>query len=626
MPQTGSLYAQRTGRGTRRVGKEEPLRALSTGGRRALEAVHAGGTNVRTESSIPGAARFWFATFLILLMASLAVPVWSQVPGGPPPASQQLGPLPPKPPQLPPAPPPPRPPELEIPAPERKAPPEEGITAPTIFIKDIRLTGNTAFTSQQLSEVTDSYKNRNLTAEDLEALRLALTAYYINRGYVTSGALIPEQTVADGILDLQIVEGKLAEINVDDLQWFRPSYFQRRLNLAAGPPLNVNDLQQRLQILQNDPRVQRINAELRPGLTRGESTLNVKVTEANPLKVWLAFNNYQSPVVGAEQGFVTVAHRNLLGLGDELSLQYGRSAGVNPILNFRYAIPVTPRDTTVSFQYRRFDFSVIEDPFQKGDIENKAEIFSIAARQPVYRTALQEFALSLTGEYEQNKSFVMGVPTELVAGSPDGVFRVSALRFGQEYTRRSSEQVLAALSRFSVGIGVLGATTNGDANLPDARFFSWLGQAQLIRQLPWRRTQLVTRGLVQLSNDHLFTLEQIAVGGRYSVRGYREFTLIRDNAAMASIEARVPIYTDKAGIDTLFLAPFFDIGHGWETTVPTPDTPPQTLASVGIGAIWNFWRGSHFEIYWGKQLNEFDTGRDNLQDHGIHLQLVVEAF
>ena len=69
-----------------------------------------------------------------------------------------------------------------------------------------------------------------------------------------------------------------------------------------------------------------------------------------------------------------------------------------------------------------------------------------------------------------------------------------------------------------------------------------------------------------------------------------------------------------------FLAPFFDFGHGWQTTVATPGTPPKTLASVGIGAIWNFWRGSHFEIYYGKQLKRYDTDRDNLQDHGIHLQ------
>ena len=552
-------------------------------------------------------------------------------------ASSVLGqvgtPFPPKLPELPAAPPSPKPPALEVPD-QPQMQPGEPITGPKIFVKEIRLVGNTAFSDQQLAEVTGPYAKRDVTAEELEGLRLALTYYYVNHGFVTSGALIPEQTVTDRILTVQIVEGKLAELKIERANedskwfrpWFRPSYFEQRINLAVGPPLNVAELQQRLQLLQIDPRIQRINAELRPGLTMGESVLHVRVVEANPLKAWLEFNNFLSPTVGAEQGLITLAHQNILGFGDQLSVQYGRSTGVNPILNFRYAIPVTPQDTTVSLQYRRFDLAVKEDPFDQLDIRNKAEIFGIAVRHPLYRRLDQEFALTLTGEHERNKSFLLGQPFEFVQGSPDGRFRVTALRFGQEYSRRSPEQVFAALSRFSVGIGAMGATANGDPALPDARFFSWLGEAQWIRVLPFWRAQLVSRGVVQLSNDHLFSLEQISVGGRYSVRGYREYTLIRDNATLGSIEVRVPVYTSPAGVDTVFLAPFFDIGHGWQTTVATPDSPPKTLASVGIGAIWNFWRGSHFEVYWGKQLRKFDTGRDNVQDHGVHLQLVVEAF
>lgn len=549
------------------------------------------------------------------LLWMMVSPVWSQ-----------LIPLPPKPPQLPTVPPPAQPPGLELPSPRPPRAPGAPVTGAKIMVKEIQVVGSTAFTPQQLAEVTAPYTNRELTAEDLEALRLGLTYYYINHGYVTSGAVVPEQDVADGVLTMQMIEGKITSVNVEDLKWFRPAYFQSRINLAAGPPLNVGELEDRLRIIQSNPRIERINAELLPGSAIGENTLNVKVKEANPLKAWLEFNNYQSPVVGAEQGFITLAHRNLLGFGDTLSLQYGRSAGVNPMLNFKYEIPVSPRDTTVAFQYRRFDFAVKEDPFEDLDIKNKAQIFGIAVRHPVYRTVDQEFALSLTGEHSRNESFILGTPTELIAGSPGGRFRVTALRFGQEYVKRSTDQVFSALSRLSLGVGAMGATANGDPNLPDARFFSWLGEAQYTRQLPFLRTLLVSRGVVQLSNDHLFPLEQIAVGGRYSVRGYREFTLIRDNAAMGSIEARVPVYRTKAGVDSVFLAPFFDFGHGWQTTVATPGTPPKTLASVGIGAIWNFWRGSHFEIYYGKQLKRFDTERDNLQDHGVHLQLVVEAF
>lgn len=569
------------------------------------------------------ASRRWRGLFAgvaaLLLLGAWVGPAHSQT-------GSQLGPLPPKPPQLPVVPPPAQPPALDLPSPTPPGALEQAAKGPKIMVKDIRLVGNTAFTSQQLSEITGPYTNRELTAEDLEALRLALTYYYVNHGYLTSGAVVPEQDVADGTLTMQIIEGKITQVNVEDTKWFRPSYFQSRVNLAAGPPLHVEALQERLRVMQANPRIERINAELLPGATLGESTLNVKVKEANPLKAWLEFNNYQSPVVGAEQGFVTLAHRNLLGFGDTLSLQYGRSAGVNPMLNFKYEIPVGPRDTTVALQYRRFDFGVEESPFDLLDIKNKAQIFGVAVRHPVIRRADEELALSLTGEHARNESTVGGVPQELIIGSPNGKFRVTSLRFGQEYARRSAEQVISLLSRFSVGVGAMGATANGDPNLPDARFFSWLGEAQWIRQLPLWRTQLVSRGVVQLSNDHLFPLEQIAVGGRYSVRGYREFSLIRDNAAMLSIEARVPVYTTRAGVDSVFLAPFFDLGHGWQTTVQTPGTPPKTLASLGAGVIWNFWRGSHFELYYGKQLKRYDTDRNNLQDHGIHLQLVVEAF
>ena len=102
----------------------------------------------------------------------------------------QVGvPLPPKPPQLPVEPPPVQPPALEV-QPPAKPSPGQPITGPKIFVKEVHLIGNTAFTSQQLAEVTGPYTNRDVTAEELEGLRLALTYYYVNHGYVTSGALI----------------------------------------------------------------------------------------------------------------------------------------------------------------------------------------------------------------------------------------------------------------------------------------------------------------------------------------------------------------------------------------------------------------------------------------------------
>jgi hemolysin activation/secretion protein len=494
-------------------------------------------------------------------------------------------------------------------------------------VKDIELRGNTVFSLEQLKEVTAPYTNRVLTTEDIEALRLALTLYYINRGYVTSGAVVPDQDFAGGVLIVQIIEGRLAKIDVEGNYWFRTSYIRSRIERGAGPPVNVQTLQEHLQLLQLDPRFERLNATLQPGLALGQNNLNLRVTESNPFKVRFTFNNYLSPTVGAEQGLVTVEDQNLTGFGDSLSVQYGRSSGVNPLLNVRYAIPIHPSDTTLSLQYRRSAFAVQAEPFKALNIENRTEVYSVGLRQPLYRSLRHEFAASLTGEHETSKSFLLGEPFEFVAGATNGVFRISAARFGQEYLYRTEHQVLALLSRFSIGIGgVLNSNSSSSlAGSADGRFFAWLGEAQLVRQLEFLRTQLVSRVTGQLTPDHLFPLEQMAVGGRYSVRGYREFSLVRDNALLASLEARVPVYTNAAGKDVLSLASFVDYGHAWNSHVATPD--PRTLASVGGGLIWNIpWKDSRFELYYGKQLNRLKQGDGNLQDHGIHLQLVIQAF
>ena len=568
-----------------------------------------------------GLTRFFFWG-IVALNCLLAESVLAQVPpvqvpppfpAEPPPFPGEIRPTPPPGAVLPPPPPP---------------PPQKGAPLPlSAFVREIRISGSTVFTPEQLAQVTAPYTNRKLTSEDLEALRVALTKFYIDHGYVTSGAIIPDQAVTEGVIRLQVIEGRLGHIEVEGNYWFRPKYLEERIALGAGPPVNINALQERLLLLQETPGITRLNAELRPGVARGQSVLNVKVAEENPFKAWLEFNNYLSPSVGAERGLVTVQDQNLTGHGDLMSVQYGKSSGVDPQLTARYILPVTPRNSTVMVEYRKNNFEVVEEPFQSLNIRSESEILGFTLRHPLYKTLSQEFALALTGEYLTNKLFLLGEPTDLFSpGSRGGRSTVSALRFSQEWVRRSPVEVFAAFSRFSIGLDVLGASGK-DTTVPDSadsRFVSWLAQAQWARRFdPWR-LQLIAHLDVQLANAHLFPLEQFAVGGRYSVRGYRENTLVRDNAEIAGLEARYAVWRSAAGEDVVQAAAFADFGRGTNTNAAT--AAPDTLGSLGLGIIWNMFRGSRFEIYWGIPLNHIKTADGNLQDHGVHLQLVVEVL
>src|SRR4029078_12594888 len=115
--------------------------------------------------------------------------------------------------------------------PEGEAPTKPG--APQVFPRDIMVTGNTVFTDEEINQVTDPYKNRTLKTEDLERLRLALTLLYINKGYPTSGAIIPDQDVQAGVVAVHMIEGRLVDIRVHGNRWFRSSYIHDPIEIGS---------------------------------------------------------------------------------------------------------------------------------------------------------------------------------------------------------------------------------------------------------------------------------------------------------------------------------------------------------------------------------------------------------
>ncbi|MBA3613940.1 MAG: ShlB/FhaC/HecB family hemolysin secretion/activation protein [Nitrospirales bacterium] len=498
-----------------------------------------------------------------------------------------------------------------------------------VMVKKIHIEGSTVFTPEELAKVTAPFENRELSTEDLEELRRALTLLYVNKGYVNSGAIIPDQAVQEGEVTIRIIEGKLTDIKIEGTKYFLPFYLEDRIALDAGLPFNIRPLKERLQILLQDPRIVRLNTELKPGLKPGEAILQARVEEASPFRAWTEFNNYQSPTVGAERGLGTIAVDNVLGIGDQFLFTYGQSKGVNPLIATSYIVPFTPRNTTLELQYRLNNFAVVSAPFKQLDITSKSQIFKITIRHPLYRTLTDEVAISLIGEHLQNQTFLGGTGFAFTPGtSQDGKSIVSAIRFAQEWIHREPMQVLSFRSRFSVGLDVLDATNNQqNSDDADSQFFAWLGQAQWVRRFDPTGIELLISLALQISNDSLFPLEQFAVGGRYSVRGYRENQLVRDNAFLFSVETQIPVMPALFGpYVSVHFAPFIDVGRSWNAKFPTPD--PQTLASIGAGIRLGFFNRAFANVYWGQQLNHIDEPPpyNTLQNNGLHVQFVMNIL
>jgi hemolysin activation/secretion protein len=530
----------------------------------------------------------------------------------------------------------PLPPPVQILPPVPTPRPAERQLLPTsrVFVREIRVVGSTVFSREELAALTGPYTNREVTSEDLESLRLALTRLYVDRGYINSGAVLPDQPVTDGVIIYDVIEGTLTGIQVEGNQWLWPSYYRRRLSLGAGPPLNINELREQIQYLLEDPRIERLNASLNPGARLGEAVLNIRTEERLPFRAFLDIDNYQNPSVGSVRGLITLEHQSLTGNGDVLTVQYGKSEGLGPLLDLRYAFPITARDTIASFEYRRNDFTVIEKPFDELNIESDSEIYTLTVRHPVYRTPNTRVFLELTGERLSHTTTLLGEPFTLEPGAVNGEAVSSAIRVAQELIYRTQNQVFAARSRFSVGVDVLGATIHQDHNVPDSRFFAWLGQMQWVRRLDFLErfglgeTQAIAKTDLQFANDPLLALEQVAIGGRYSVRGYRETTLLRDNAFLGSVELRIPVLQNLPFADYLQIAPFYDYGRGWNNGSATGDRPSD-ISSIGVGLRWALTLHSQvpvrpqFEIYWGHPFRRVKTAGGDPQDDGIHFQFVL---
>ena len=517
----------------------------------------------------------------------------------------------------------------EVPFPTT-TPPEviPGQVPGTIIVRKFEVVGSTVFSPNEFAKVTLAFTNRPISLAELFQVRSAVTQLYVDRGYITSGAYIPPQTLQEGIVKIQVVEGSLESIKVTGTKRLNPNYVRSRIAIATKRPLNRNHLLEALQLLQLNPLIKNLSAELSAGVRPGTSLLEVRVTEAQSFNAQVVLDNGRVPSVGSFRRRLQLNEANLLGQGDGLSLAYTNTAGSNA-LDANYTLPLNPRNGTLSFSYGTTWSHIIESPYEILNINADSRYYELALRQPVVQTPTQEFALGIIASRRESEISYQPLgspktPFPSPGADENGRTQISALRFFQEWTQRSSREVIAVRSQFNIGIRTFNATVNDSP--PDSRFFAWQGQAQWVRLLN-RDTLLLVRANLQLSDRALVPLEQFSLGGFESVRGYRQDLLLTDNGAFASAEVRLPILRVPKLNGVLQFAPFVDLGTAWNSSGrANPD--PNTLASVGPGLRWQQGDRLTARLDWGIPLVTFFNTNESAwrQENGLFFSVLYNPF
>ncbi|PLW67181.1 ShlB/FhaC/HecB family hemolysin secretion/activation protein [Pseudohalioglobus lutimaris] len=506
-----------------------------------------------------------------------------------------------------------------------------------VSVTSILVNGNTVFSADEIAAVVAPFENRELSPENLQELLRRLSLLYFNAGYVNSGVVLPDGAIAPGTLALRAIEGELQEVQLLDNERLSRGYLEPRLRRNIGSPLNLDDLQNSLRMLELNPLVRQVNGVLVPGLSQGTADLRLRIKEEQPLRLGVSLDNYRSPSVGAERALLTAEHLNISGRGDRLALAASYSEGLKDAY-LAYQLPLNSYDTRLDLEYQRGDSRVIEAPFDDLDIESDTESWGVSIRHPLVNSLDRYVTLNVGLYHSESDTSLLGKPFSFSLGARNGEIAATNVSVGGEWIERGDNQVLALRSTLRYGLDWFGATMIPDgaprvqfdtnAEIPESQFTVVLTQLQYARRLPFRNSQLVFSSVWQYAFDPLLSVEKMAIGGRYSVRGFRENQLVRDNGLTASLEWRVPIFVNEAGYSrwNITAVPFVDYGRSWDEDSNLSTSKAAVLSSVGLGLRWQPKEYLNISLFYGERISDDDvtSPEDNdLQDDGFHFALTL---
>jgi len=508
--------------------------------------------------------------------------------------------------------------------PDVTAPAGDGAAAssrPT-HLERIVFKGNRALSSTVLQAAAQPYLGRDLSAAQIEELRVLLTHQYTDRGYVNSGVILdPAAPPHDGVLQFLAVEGRIKEVRVRGLKRLRPAYVINRLRGAADEILNVNVLRERFQRLLDDPLFTRINSRILPGDELGEATLDVDAQRARPYALSLALNNYRPPSIG-EKGFdVAGLVRDLTGWGDVFDADINGPLQGSGGLTYSagWAVPVNRYYTQVSFRSSYSDTVITEEPLDALDIRSRIERQELKLTQPLWVSLVQQFDIAASAAYEENTTSVLGMPFSFLPGAVQGVTRAVTVRVAPDYSLRTEHQYLG------LRISLLHATLLDQSSQPAAfaqpnrEYVVWTVQAHHLWQPPHLPLELETRATAQWTGARISELHALEIGGVDSVRGYRENELLVANVHSLNADLRwLAVPYAGARRPGVTLGTFFDWASGYDV-----GEPATTLSSTGV-TLRIKWPHLQADLAFGARLIHpgfVEQQHGSWQDHGVHAQI-----
>lgn len=471
-----------------------------------------------------------------------------------------------------------------------------GVQAFCIDVERVNVRGNSLLVPADLQESVSEFEGRCLPIAELNNVLQGITLSYVDEGYVSVRAYLPEQDILNGVLDVAIVEGELSDIRFDQTR--RTRWQHQVFPSMIGDPVNLREIEQGLDLIRG---MQGYSAEmeLNPGEAAGETILDVQVERSRPWALRLTTNNHgtdeNDPGQAAATGqFITSADitaSHLLGLNETWSLSFGKSVEPNPLAlgyqgpgthNATMGVKLPIGRTEYSLSYAWSDYATVTPGAVTNiDLGGWTGTWTAGVRHLTHRDQTSKTYVGATLTRRENENFIAGVKI----GVSSRV--LSALRLNFSHEREAFGGRLSGELGFSKGLDIFGAEDSDDmpAGSADAQHTMIDANLQFSKNFQTDAGMVAYNGTLrgQYSPDRLYGVWQFNLGGASSVRGSRQALLSGGSGVLWRNELAWHL-PESSGLPkaNIQLYGALDVGHIFEQFDGDIDGGTLSGATVGL--------------------------------------------
>lgn len=453
----------------------------------------------------------------------------------------------------------------------------------SIIIKNMTLLSND---EQNLSIYP--YIGRCNGIRSLSALADSLTNRYMDKGYITSRVYLIPQDISDGKVELYALEGKIARVVSDNSK--TSSAFMG----LEGKALRLRDLESSIEQV-NRLRSNKTTMELVPAREEGSTDVILYSKETLPFFGSLGVNNYGSDVTGKFQFYGGFVWENFFGFSDVFSIninttdkqQIGKKSFGNL---YTYSVPLGKwlwEASLSRFTYSQTILGLNDSYISHGE----SEVYSLTTTYKLFHNRTQNVELST--QMAQKKT-LSKIDTTTIDTS---TYNLSIGRLGIKYVYQQPSWEMYSLLDYYHGLNPFNPTTDGSLKHDFSKWTLSVGGTKYFDTSPPSTYQF--SGYAQHSNDLLYSVEQIGIGGSYSVRGFQTKNISGNSGWYARNDLLFQISP------SLFPYISYDVGHIRSSV----DTAGGTLTSTTFG-LRGHYQSFAMDLYYAIPLSSPDKTFD----------------